>query len=103
MSHPLTKLSLDYWYHALMVVGLVIFLAAAAGILRELPAAATMMASAGLFFWGLGEWINHPVLSKLGGGFVVTSHPRSASAIGVCFDAIGLVLIGLGVYSGVGQ
>jgi hypothetical protein len=37
MDNPLSKLSLDYWYHVLMVVCVVVFLACGSGVLKAFP------------------------------------------------------------------
>jgi hypothetical protein len=101
MDNPLSKLALDYWYHVLMVVGIVIFLLCGAGLLKHCPTVPTAMASLGCFFFGLGEWINHPQRTAIRTVFpagVITGHPRSANALGIAFDLLGAALIGFGLY-----
>ena len=99
MDNPLSKLALDYWYQVLMVVGIVIFLLVGAGILKAYPTIPTSLVSLGIFWLGLGEWINHPLQTKLmpasvsfPGGIVI-GHPRNASFSGVAFDVLGIGLI----------
>jgi len=103
MDNPLSKLELDYWYKVLMVVSFVVFLLAGSGVLKAFPTAPTALISLGIFFAGLGEWINHPLQT----GFlapnayhpsgVLTSHPRSNNLIGIGFVLLGLVLILWGI------
>ena len=104
MDNPTTKLTLDHWYKVVMAVGLLVALLAGAGYLKEFPTAPTAALGLGAFFFGMGEWINHPLQTTVVPATahrpagVMTSHPRSASVAGVLFDALGLGLIGLGVY-----
>jgi len=102
--NPLSKLALDYWYQVLMVVCVVIFLLAGAGILKAFPVPPTAAISAGGFFIGLGEWINHPLQTAImratayQPGGVITGHPRSNKFIGVAFVALGVALVAWGGY-----
>lgn len=104
MDNPLSKLALDYWYKVMMVVGIVVFLLAGAGLLKAYPIAPTSLISLGTFFIGVGEWINHPlqtaIMSPTIGrpGGVITGHPRNAKFGGIAFDIFGIVLIGFGGY-----
>ena len=98
MDNPLSKLELDYWYQVLMVVCVVVFLLAGAGILKLFPFAPTAAISAGGFFIGLGEWINHPLQSVIVPSGVLSGHPRKNSVIGLLFLFFGIGLIGFGLY-----
>ena len=104
MNNPLSKLAIDYWYHAVMVVSAVTFLLNGAGFLVAYPVGLTASVSAGAFFIGLGEWVNHPLQTTLHAGTVdfpagiSTGHPRKNKPIGVAFVFMGLFLIGLGAY-----
>ena len=104
MENPLSKLALDYWYQVLMVVCVAVFLLVGTGVLSAFPIAPTAIVSAGGFFMGLGEWVNHPLRTAIMprsatyGAGVITGHPRSNSVIGVCFDVIGAALICFGLY-----
>ena len=104
MDNPLSKLSLDHWYRALMVVSIVVFLSAGAGILKAFPTAPTALISLGSFCIGLGEWRNHPLQTGFlppnayRPGGVLTSNPRRSSAIGNFFLLLGLFLVAVGVY-----
>jgi len=102
--NPLSRLTLDYWYQVLMVVCVLVFLLGGAGILKEFPVAPTAAISAGGFFVGLGEWINHPLQTTIRHktiyqpGCVITGHPRNNKITGVAFAALGVALVAYGVY-----
>lgn len=104
MDNPLSKLALDYWYQVLMVVGIVVFILAGTGILKAFPVAPTALISLGGFWIGLGEWINHPLQTRLMPATalfpsgVITGHPRNPKFIGVIFDILGAALIIFGGY-----
>lgn len=104
MENPLSKLALDYWYKVLMVVGIVVFFFVGAGLLKVFPVVPTATISLGVFFLGLGEWINHPLQTMLRApdaffpGSVIKGYPRNASVLGYVFDIFGLGLIGYGCY-----
>jgi hypothetical protein len=104
MPNPLSKLALDYWYQVLMVVCFVVFLLAGTGVLKAYPTLPTAVISAGGFFIGLGEWINHPLQTTIMHpgpyceGGILTGHPRSNSFIGVIFLILGLSLVLYGGY-----
>lgn len=104
MDNPLSKLALDYWYQVLMAAGVVVFLAAGAGLLSALPTVPTVGISLGCFFVGLGEWINHPLQTAFiratahHPGGVLQSHPRNPKFAGLAFDILGFILICFGLY-----
>lgn len=104
MEKLLSNLVLDYWYKVLMAVGILVFISTASGLLPKLPTAPSLLISMGVFFWGLGEWINHPLQTGLMPATaympagVVTSHPRNVRPIGVIFDLVGFVLLAVGLY-----
>lgn len=100
--NPLSKLALDYWYQVVMAVCVVVFLLAGAGVLKAFPVIPAAAISAGGFFVGLGEWINHPLQTRILRAptyqGVVTGHPRNNSPVGVGFLVIGIGLVGYGVF-----
>lgn len=104
MDNPLSKLALDYWYQVLMVVGIVIFLLAGAGLLKAFPTMPTALIALGIFWLGIGEWINHPLQNILTAanasfpGGALTGHPRNPKPLGLAFDLLGIVLIIFGAY-----
>lgn len=104
ITNPLEKLALEYWYHVVMAVSIVIFLLAGSGVLKAFPVAPVSLISLGSFFVGLGEWVNHPLQTSLRPadayfpGGVITGHPRNNKPVGILFVILGVVLIGFGIF-----
>ena len=104
MNNPLSKLTLDYWYKVLIVAGAFVFLLNGTGVLSAYPPGPTALVSLGVFFWGIGEWINYPYQEMLqydGLGRVtatISGYPRNPKRIGVVFDILAFVLIAIGVW-----
>ena len=65
MDNPISKLALEHWYQVLMAAGLFLFLLSGAGLLKEFPTLPTAAIAIGVFFFGMGEWINHPLQTAL--------------------------------------
>lgn len=98
MGNPLEKLALDHWYKVLMAGGFTVFLLVGGGLLPMLPVKPALFISLGTFFFGLGEWRNHPLHTLIDGRFQVTGYPRNPHLIGMIFDVIGLGLIAFGIW-----
>ena len=103
IDNPLPKFPIEYWYHVLMVIGATLFILSGSGLLTEFPVGATSIIAAGTFFFGLGEWVNHPLQTALYSGDAdfpagrLTGHPRKGSLIGYVFDLVGIGLIAFGL------
>jgi hypothetical protein len=52
----------------------------------------------GLLFFGIGEWINHPIQMRRTGGVIAESYPWRFSFFGVLLDMIGMGFFGFGVF-----
>jgi hypothetical protein len=59
----------------------------------------------GMFLIGIGEWINHPLQTKIvrpniytPGGSIITGNPRQNIFIGIVFVFFGIALCAAGVY-----
>lgn len=105
MVEPLSRLKIEYWYHALMVIGAAGALVAMTVELKGVANAHALVMSLGILCVGMGEWINHPLQTKLmppnfyaRSGGVITSHPRSNSVVGVLFDILGFTLAAIAIY-----
>lgn len=106
MDNPLSKLKIDYWYHAIMVVSIVILIVALTIKLEGVNNSLVQLVSLGFFFIGLGEWINHPLQTSLHPpsihmptGGVTTGYPRNNKFIGILFVILGVFLIAFGIFS----
>jgi hypothetical protein len=53
--------------------------------------------SLGAIFIGIGEWINHPLQTRIVPGYKITSYPRVNKFGGNVFDLLGIVCIIIGI------
>ncbi len=96
--NPLKNMKIDYWYKALTVVGAVLFVFNGTSFSDRYPVVPLAFLSSGIFFTGLGEWINHPLRVRfIGPGAVARGHNRSPCRLGIIFDILGVFLIVTGV------
>ena len=91
------------WYHALVLAG-------SAGLISTGPLPVTgidkhilAMLFIGLLILGCGEWINHPEKVTHGkiderSTFMKTTYERNASALGIAFSTVGLLLSAYPIY-----
>ncbi|MCG3706409.1 hypothetical protein L5F43_07915 [Aliarcobacter butzleri] len=100
MDNLLSKLELKYWYHVVMVSSLGFLLLSLYIPFIGVENAFVQKLSLGAFLIGLGEWINHPLQTKLyppsyhmPTGGVTTGYPRNNSFMGILFDILGIALI----------
>jgi hypothetical protein len=105
MEKGLTGLKIDKWYHVFVVLGAAGAIASVSFELKGVANAHVLIASLGVLFVGIGEWINHPLQTAilppnayLGGGGILSGHPRSPSLLGSLFDLLGFVLLVVGVW-----
>ena len=98
MGSPLSSLKIDYWYKAVLVISTALLVIALTVPMQGVPNSAIALLSLSGVFIGLGEWINHPLQERIGGGFKISGHPRNNSPLGVLLVAAGLALAGYGIY-----
>ncbi|MBI1887798.1 MAG: hypothetical protein HYS19_05430 [Nitrosomonadales bacterium] len=105
MDKSLTGLKIEYWYHVLVVLGAAGVIAAMTFELKGIANAHAIIMSLGVLFVGLGEWINHPLQTKImppnvymGGGGIISGHPRNPNFLGTLFDILGFILICISIY-----
>ena len=101
----LSRLKIEYWYQVFVVLGAAGALAALALEIKGVQNAHAFLVFAGMFFVGMGEWINHPLQTRivppniyLRGGATLSGHPRNPCALGFLFDVLGFVLLTAGLY-----
>lgn len=100
-----TWLKVEHWYHVFVALGATGAIASLSVDVKGISNAHALLLSLGLMFIGVGEWINHPLQTRLmhpsvyaPGGGIITGHPRSASALGSLFDVLGFLLLGVAVF-----
>ncbi len=104
-NEPKTWLKVEHWYHLFVALGATGALVALTLDVKGITNIQALLLSLGLMFVGVGEWINHPLQTRLmpptaltPGGGIITGHPRSNSILGVLFDVLGMGLLALAIY-----
>ncbi|MEE3609374.1 hypothetical protein [Avibacterium paragallinarum] len=104
MDKSLSKFLLDdwEWYKMGILIGFILFCLIAAGQMPNLPTTPSLLASMGLFWLSLGEYVNHPRQERLvernGKTVLEIAYPRVNSLIGYFFTLLGIVFSGLSIY-----
>ena len=106
MLNPLSKLQLKDWYHIMIVAGFFLFILSITVKLVDIDNNIVQLFSLAMFFYGLGEMINHPIQQSLlppsvftgGTPMIGTGHPRNNSPIGVFFLIISAILLLVSIY-----
>ncbi len=103
MNSPdfLKNLVLDKWYKVFIVVGAVLFIVSLIFDLKGISNSQALLLAGGLFFFGVGEWINDGKILSIyppnvytgGSALQVTTHKWQPKIIGLFFDILGLFLI----------
>lgn len=97
MSDAFSGFKIERWYHALIAMGAAGTVAALAFPFPGVANAHVLLAALGLFFVGIGEWINHPLQTRVGINFTITGYPRRPSSLGTLFDLMGALLLAIGL------
>ncbi len=92
----LKRLVGNHWYKVVAISSAPPFLLALSLPLNPSNRAIAMIA-AGIFLFGVGEWINHPPRTLYAFDHFVASQPRIASFGGVLMDLLGLYLLIWGI------
>jgi hypothetical protein len=99
MSDLPSFLRVKYWYQCFVVLG-ILGIVASLSVKIDTITNSDALLFLGLFFFGTGEWINHPVQSAFvppnaytGGPGIITRHNRQPSFRGYLFDILGFLLI----------
>jgi len=70
-ENPLSALKIDAWYKIIPVLGSVLLVLALTVELQDVSNTMVQISSLGLIAVGIGEWINHPLQTKLGLGYKI--------------------------------
>lgn len=105
MSNPLSGLKIDYWYKALIAIGAFLFVLSLSIKLEAVSNGHMALLSSGLVLFGMGEWINHPLQTRIippsldyPGWLKGHGYLRNASTGGLLLDIIGLGLVGYAIF-----
>ena len=106
----LSSLKLDVWYKALVYIGGVALLLSLFIDVKGITNTQLQLIASGLFLVGLGEWKNTKTKTRIkppnvytGPALLMQSNVWKPDLIGLLFDVAGLVLLGVGVWSIVGD
>ena len=96
--HPGFKI--EHWYQLLIALGAAGVIAALTVEVKGISNVHALFIFAGVMFVGIGEWVNHPLDTKLmrptiyaPNGGVASGHPRKPTNLGNLFNVLGFVLI----------
>lgn len=105
MDKGLAALKIEHWYHVFVVLGAAGAVGSLSFELKGVANAHMLLVSIGVLLIGIGEWINHPLQTKIvppnvytPGGGIITGHPRSPSLLGILFDILGFILLTIGIW-----
>lgn len=104
MDKAPARFELDHWYKVLVLAGAAGVAGALAFDLGDVDSRHVLLLALGVFFVGLGEWVNHPIQTivfqktRYDPIHVVTGYPRHPKRLGTLFDLLGALLVGLAIY-----
>jgi hypothetical protein len=108
-TNPLSNLKIDYWYKAMLAFFSVLLILGLTVDIKVIGNLAIIEFAAGGILISIGEWINHPLQTKLVQNHptlavtgILTSHNRSPNLLGSLFDILGFILIVLGAVKAYG-
>jgi hypothetical protein len=93
MSNPLSGLKIDHWWHAFTVVGTAGMIATLAVKTEIIAKRDAFLLLPGLFLFGVGQWINHPLQTTIAGSYKITGYHRRTCPLGLCLECIGCAII----------
>jgi len=96
-SNPLSNLKIDYWYKALLVLASCVLIVSLSVEMKGVKNCVVQLFSLGAVFIGIGEWMNHPLQTRIVPGYKITGHPRINTFGGSALDLLGLVLLIIGI------
>ncbi len=92
-QNPLSTLKIDYWYKILPVIGTITLILGLTVDVKGVSNILVQLVSVGVIFIGIGEWINHPLQTKVGAGFKITSYKRINTFAGNVWGLVGIGII----------
>jgi Na+-transporting methylmalonyl-CoA/oxaloacetate decarboxylase beta subunit len=92
-QNPLSNLTIDYWYKLLPVIASVTLVLSLTVELQGVTNTFVQIASIGVIFIGIGEWINHPLQTKLAYNLKITNRNRINTFWGNMWDVAGVGLV----------
>ncbi len=105
MDKFLSGLKIEHWYHVFIIFGVFGAITALTFEFKGITNTDAFLLFFGIFFIGIGEWINHPLKTGIippniytAGGGIIKWHPRKNKLLGMFFDILGIILISIAIY-----
>ncbi len=92
-NNPLSTLKIDYWYKMLPVIGTILLIISLTFELKDVSNTMVQVISVGVIFFGIGEWINHPLQTGIVSGYKLTSYNRVNKLSGNLWVILGISFI----------
>jgi len=93
---------LEHWWHAFTVTGAGGMIACFAVKFDFIPQRDAFLCFLGMFLFGVGQWINHPIQCSIGrnhlGTYTTEGYHRHSSFFGVCLELLGGVIFVVEVF-----
>ncbi len=86
-------MKIDYWYKMLPVIGVITLILGLTVDTKGISNTFVQLVSIGVICIGIGEWINHPLQTKVGHGFKIESYARLNKISGNGWDLLGVAFI----------
>lgn len=96
MSEPsgmLGGISFKHWFTGWIAVSAAALIGSIAAHERDFA-----LIAVGSLLFGFGQWVNHPVQTGIGHGYITTGYPRSSKPFGLLLEGLGLLVIAIGIY-----
>jgi len=98
MLAALKNFALDYWYKLMILISFILMLVALLVPIQAIPNIALLLMSFGGVVAGMGEWVNHPLQTRLAPGVKITSYNRRNCTGGVLAVIAGVLCFLGGVW-----
>lgn len=93
----LSSLAIDAWYKLVIWLGVAVLLLGLS-VRLQVPNRAAIALGLGAVIFGIGQWINHPLQTRVDPHGIATSYNRQPRLGGVLTEVAGAAIAALGVW-----